>query len=111
MQEKDRPLMRLKEKITKENLWIYILTLLKKRPLYGYEIRKLIREEFDFAPAMVTSYVVLYKLQKDGYVTSEWQKNPIGRPQRKYYKITPKGLKLIEEAKKYLTDLFEKLFG
>ena len=52
-------LERLKEKLTKENLWLYILTLLKGGPLYAYEIRSKISKSFSFEPAMITIYVVL----------------------------------------------------
>jgi len=63
------PMERLKEKITKEVLWMYILRLLKDRPMYAYELKNKIRESFGFEPATVSSYVVLYKLEHDGYVT------------------------------------------
>jgi len=108
--EKHPPLQRLKQKLTKENLWLYILSLLREREMYGYEIRKYIKERFGFSSAVVTAYVVLYKLQVEGYVETKWQKSPIGRPDRKYYSITEKGIELLNMAKKYLAELFEKLF-
>lgn len=58
---------------------------------------------------MVTSYTVLYRLQRDGYLTTEWEEQR-GKPARKYYKITEKGQKLYKEAERYLADLSKKLF-
>jgi DNA-binding PadR family transcriptional regulator len=59
---------RLVRKLTQENLWLYILTLLRQGPVYGYEIRRLIEERFGFKPGEVTSYVVLYRLEKAGLI-------------------------------------------
>jgi len=59
---------RLVRKLTHENLWIYILTLLKDGPLYGYEVRRMIEERFGFRPGQVTSYIVLYRLEKAWYI-------------------------------------------
>jgi PadR family transcriptional regulator PadR len=105
------PIERLKNKITKEVLWIYILRLLEDRPMYAYELKKRIREAFDFEPATVSSYVVLYKLEKDGYVTAEWQESEAGKPARKYYKLTPKGEELLREGLAFLEETVKKLKG
>ena len=35
---------RLVRKLTVENLWLYVLSLLKEGPLYGYEVVKRIEE-------------------------------------------------------------------
>jgi len=52
---------------------------------------------------------VLYKLEHGGYVTSEWQESGTGRPSRKYYKLTDKGEKLLEEGIKFMEELLKKL--
>ena len=103
------PMDRLKEKLTKEVLWIYILSLLKERPMYAYELKSRIREKFGFEPATVSSYVVLYKLEKDGYVTSRWQESETGKPSRKYYELTEKGKKLLDEGISFIENILEKL--
>ncbi len=105
------PMERLKDKLTKEVLWIYILDLLKERPMYAYELKERIRDRFGFEPATVSSYVVLYKLEKEGYVTAEWQESETGKPSRKYYKLTEKGRKLFEEGLEFLRNTIEKLEG
>ena len=49
------PIERLRNKITKEVLWLYILRLLEERPMYAYELKERIKEAFDFEPATVSS--------------------------------------------------------
>ena len=105
------PMERLRNKITKEVLWLYILRLLKERPMYAYELKERIREAFNFEPATVSSYVVLYKLEREGYVTAEWQESQSGKPSRKYYKLTPEGEKLLEDGIAFLEDMVSKLKG
>ena len=105
------PMERLRNKITKEVLWLYILRLLKERPMYAYELKERIKEAFEFEPATVSSYVVLYKLEKEGYVTAEWQESQTGKPSRKYYKLTPKGEKLLEDGIAFLEGMVSKLKG
>jgi PadR family transcriptional regulator PadR len=100
---------RLERKTTKEVLWPYILRLLQERPMYGYELRQEVNKRFGWKPPMVTSYTVLYRLQRDGYLTIEW-KEQRGKPARKYYKITKKGQEILNQAEEYLSDLYKKLF-
>ncbi|AMM54803.1 PadR family transcriptional regulator [Pyrococcus kukulkanii] len=102
-------LLRLKDKLTKEMLWIYILKLLKERPMYAYEIRGQLKRRFGFEPATVSSYVVLYKLEEAGYVTSEWHEGESGKPSRKYYQLTEKGEKLFEDGIKIIENVLEML--
>jgi len=97
------PLKRLKQKTTKENLWLYILTLLKEKPRYAYELKKEIKDRFNFSVGRITSYMVLYKLEKKGYVSAKWESGK-KRP-RKYYTITAKGGEILKEGKQYLKEL------
>jgi DNA-binding PadR family transcriptional regulator len=105
------PLERLKSKMTKEVMWLYILRLLLERPMYAYEIKKHIKQRFEWDAATVTSYVVFYRLKKEGYVATEWVESKEGRPNRKYYAITAKGKKLFREGREYLESMMESLFG
>jgi len=101
---------RLVNNLTREILWIYILSLLRERPLYGYEIRKEIQRRFGFKPGQVTSYRVLYSLKRDGYIVMKTQENSDRGPARKYYEITGKGEELIGKAAEFLRELQGKLF-
>ncbi len=101
---------RLVGKLTVENLWLYILRLLKEKPLYGYEIRKRIQERFDFSPAVITVYVVLYKLQREGLVKKVSVKGD-NSAQRKYYSITDEGSEMLEAGKKFFESTFQRVFS
>lgn len=104
------PIQRLIRKLTVENLWIYVLSLLKDGPKYGYEIREEIQRRFGFKPGQVTSYMVLYMLEQDGYIESAGTMRSLMGPKRKYYKITEKGVTLLREAESFLSRIYKSLF-
>ncbi len=97
------PVERLKEKVLKENLWIFIFRLLREKEDYAYELRKRVKREFGFWAGNVTGYKVLYLLERDDYVESYIK----GR--RKYYKLTGKGLKQLNKAKTFLKKVYTSL--
>jgi DNA-binding PadR family transcriptional regulator len=103
-------LERFQRKLTTENLWIYVLSLLKEKPRYGYEIRSCIKRRFGFNPGKVTSYLVLYRLVQEGYVTLKENREHSLGPKRKYYAITENGKKLLAQAEAFLEELKGKLF-
>lgn len=97
------PFERLKKLNTKENLWLYILLLLKEKPRYGWEIPKIIEEKFHFRPGRITPYRVFYRLEKDGFVKSEFEER------KRIYKITKKGLLELEKAKNFYREILKEL--
>jgi DNA-binding PadR family transcriptional regulator len=101
--EESRPMQRLKRTLTKGNLWLYILSELKKGRVYAYGLSKDIEKTFGWSHGLITSYVVLYKLEKEGLISSEFE----GR--RKYYRITRKGAGELGKAKRYLSQLSRRL--
>jgi DNA-binding PadR family transcriptional regulator len=110
MDPKEPALNRLQTKLTRETLWIYILRLLQDEPMYGYEIRKHIKNRFSFDPATITAYVVLYKMRREGLVDVKVAKSPNGRPDRKYYHITAKGNQQMRQAKALVDKIYTKVF-
>jgi DNA-binding PadR family transcriptional regulator len=98
------PSERFEKSITKDNLWLYILMLLKKKELYPYEIRKTIKEQFGFSPGNVTAYIVLKKLRVGGYV-SVLKRDQGKGPERTFYKITEKGEAELRKGK----GIYEKI--
>lgn len=102
------PSNRLLDSITRDNLWFYILSLLVKKKMYPYEIRREVNKEFGFNSGFVTAYVVLYKLEKDGYVKSG-EKMKMGGPERKYYKITSKGKEELKKGKILIRKLLKDI--
>src|SRR3989338_2840127 len=93
-----RPLDRLKKSVTQDNLWLYILKILKEeKTMHPYEINKKIQKKFGFRPGNVTAYLVLKRLELDGYVKKSKSTKSLG-PQRNNYMITEKGLKELKAA-------------
>ncbi len=90
---------RLKDKVQKENLWFFILVLLSSEERYGFELRRLMNEEFGFWSGNVTAYRVLYDLEKSRLVKAEL------RNRRKYYRITELGRAELKEAREFLRRL------
>lgn len=101
---------RLKRKLTKENLWIYILRLLLDGPMYGYELRRQIEKRYGFKPNRVTCYVVLYSLKREGFIEERGETASKLGPPRTYYSITKKGRDLLQKAKTYIKEFEEKIF-
>ena len=69
-----------------------VLSILAEDESYGYAILKRVRElsggEFEWTDGML--YPLLHRLDRLGYVTTEWRMPPEGR-RRKYYVITDDG--------------------
>mgnify|MGYP001454604332 FL=1 len=97
------PINHLEKANTTDNLWIYILTLLEERPLYGWEIPQLIEKKFGFRPGKITPYRVLYRLEQDKFVRSKMT----GR--RRIYEIADKGKNELNKAKLFYGEILKKL--
>lgn len=97
------PIKRLRRLLTSENLWLYVLSLLRKKRLYAYEIDKQIESEFSFRPNKIMIYIVLYRLEDEKLISSEFEKR------RKYYMITDKGRETLAQARTYFKTLSSKL--
>lgn len=69
-------------------LELCVLSLLRKRDCYGYEISEFLSGHIDIADGTV--YPLLRKLKADGLVTTYLQEES-GGPPRKYYKLTQLG--------------------
>lgn len=65
-----------------------MLSLLRGRDRYGYEISEYLSQHIDIADGTV--YPLLRKLKADGLVTTYLQEES-GGPPRKYYKLTQLG--------------------
>jgi PadR family transcriptional regulator, regulatory protein PadR len=101
------PMERLKNKLTVECLWPYILSLMRDEAVYAYEIQDKLREKYDFEVGNVTSYMVLYKLEASNLVKTEWRN--VDNRQRKYYSLTPEGHKSLNDAINTFQNITEQL--
>lgn len=95
-----------------------ILSLLKQKDSYGYEINQHITEISDqnFSLTEATMYTTLKRLEKNEYITSYWQDGI--NTKRKYYAITKEGqayllehLKSWNDAKKIINKFLEEKNG
>ena len=87
-----------------------LLGLLSQQPMYGYQIIKELERRsagyFKFKEG--TLYPALHRLEKSGLTTGEWQSLPSGR-QRKYYRITDKGLRILAENRSEWRNFLEAM--
>ena len=97
------PFERLLKSNTKENLWIYILSTLKDKPNYAWELPALIEKEFGFRPGNITPYRVLYRLESQGFVESTLD------DRRRMYKITKLGIKELEKIREFYQNVIKKI--
>lgn len=74
-----------------------VLMILKRQESYGYELIQHLKEKsgghLDVAEG--TLYPVLKKMEAKEWIEAEWKKADNGR-ERKYYKITNKGMKELD---------------
>jgi PadR family transcriptional regulator len=75
-----------------------VLRLLHERPMYGYEIIKVVNERTNgaFEWKEGTLYPCLHRLESAGLIKSKWEQAPSGK-QRKYYSLSRKGTALLKE--------------
>ena len=99
------PSERLKKSNTAENLWIYVLALLKDKSAYGWEIPDLVEKKFGFRPGKITPYRVLYRLESEKFVASGVKNR------RRIYSICPKGIRELNEAREFLLKIAAQING
>lgn len=102
-----KALRRFVDKLTKENLWIYVLRLLQEGPKHDSEIRDMMNKRFGFEPTGVTSHTILYKMTRDGLVE---EKKGKGKSEGRHYTITSDGERAMQSAKVILTNLIKNAF-
>jgi len=76
-----------------------ILTMLREGPLHGYQLAREIerRSEGYFDCKEGTLYPALHKLEREGFLQSEWRQAGEQR-RRKYYVLTPAGARYLDAA-------------
>ena len=84
---------------------LLVLSLLSAGDKYGYEMIAELEANSDhtFTLKEGTLYPILHTLEKSGAVRSYEKEAPTGRT-RKYYHVTKKGLRLLDEKKEEWTE-------
>ena len=85
-----------------------ILKLLAERPMYGYEIIRVVLERtggaFEWKEG--TLYPWLHRLEQDGLIESSWNFSDSGKP-RKYYALSKRGEAVCSERIRETRDFCE----
>lgn len=105
----------MNSELLKGHLPVLVLSVLARQPMHGYAVCQTISELAGDALQLGegTIYPLLYRLERQGYVKSEWQRRE-GEKDRKVYSITKAGQKSIEAHTiewKQLLRLYHGLLG
>jgi DNA-binding PadR family transcriptional regulator len=84
---------------------LVILKLLSEQPSYGYQLIKTMEERLagGYTPSAGVIYPTLTMLEEEGLATSTLENN------KKVYSVTPEGKQHLEENKRRIEALFERL--
>ncbi len=76
-----------------------VLKLLEQEKKYGYQLINEMSEKSKnvFQLKEGTLYPILYRLEEEGFVISQWSEPEGKQVARKYYKITKEGKKALQE--------------
>jgi len=87
------------------DLKLVILKLLSEQPSYGYQLIKTMEERLagGYSPSAGVIYPTLTLLEEEGLAASTVENN------KKVYSVTPEGTKFLEENKRRVEGLFERL--
>ncbi|UTY38388.1 PadR family transcriptional regulator [Allocoprobacillus halotolerans] len=93
---------RYERQLKKGILEILVLQLLSKEKMYGYQMILCMKEKSHgmFEMKEGTLYPILYRLEEDECVQSQWSPPQNKEVSRKYYCITEKGLTQLDVLKK-----------
>jgi PadR family transcriptional regulator PadR len=87
---------KFKETVVRAILPHIILNMVSQEPIHGYAVIVGVRRVYSVYLGPSTIYPCLLRLEKDGYVQSEWSMQG-GRP-RKVYSLTAKGRAFLEQT-------------
>ena len=90
--------MKIAQDLVKGTVVPVVLKLLSEQEMYGYEIIKVVNQRTNNALEWKegTLYPWLHRLETEGLIESHWVEGDTGR-QRKYYRITRRGLAVLKE--------------
>ncbi len=87
---------------------LHILYHANKEPIYGQEFQNELKRH-GYSVSFGTLYPIFHKLYRSGYL--KLKKANVNGKIRKYYSITKKGIKILEESKLKIKELFDELFS
>ncbi|MGN0530713.1 MAG: PadR family transcriptional regulator [Eubacterium sp.] len=89
--------MKFSKELSTGTIPTMILSVLKSEDMYGYKITKTLSQRSDnvFNLKEGTLYPILHSMEKEGILESYWDTSSARK--KKYYHITKKGVKLLDE--------------
>ncbi|KXY40033.1 DNA-binding protein [Bacillus cereus] len=73
---------------------VAILSLISKKPMYGYEITSCLKKSTTFQIPNGSIYPILNRITENNWAVSYWEESKDG-PKRKYYFITNEGREIL----------------
>jgi len=98
-----KPIERFKKTNTEDNLWMYLLSLAKDREVISADASRLVFEQFGFLPGRILAATVLFRLQRQGFVSAEKYQG------KKAFKTTKAGLEQLGLMKQFSQVLIDKI--
>ncbi len=97
-----------REQLRRGGLDLAILLSLQPAPRYGLEIIRHLEESTDLVVTEGTIYPILARLTGEGMLAAEWVADQGPHP-RKYYRLTDKGGRTLEEMLAHWSDFTRKI--
>ncbi len=83
----------MNQQLKKGVIELVILKLVSNKEMYGYEINQFINEYITFKESSI--YIILSRLESNGYLSVRKDKSPINNKIVKYFNITDDGIKYL----------------
>lgn len=99
--------MSLRSQILKGILEGCILSIISRRPVYGYELAETLKR-YGLVVSEGSIYPALMRLSKEGLIQGTMRKSPSG-PDRKYYTLTEKGKEALASFKRDWRDVMRSV--
>lgn len=102
---------RQEQQMKKGVLEILVLKLLQSEQKYGYQLLTELSDKSQgmFSVKQGTLYPILYRLEDDGFVQSDWSQPKGKEVSRKYYTITTAGKQELDNLYQLWTSFSEKV--
>ncbi|MFC0187222.1 PadR family transcriptional regulator [Fictibacillus aquaticus] len=85
-----------------------ILSLVRDRAMYGYEISSALKDSPVFSISEGAIYPILKRMTEKEWIEFYWEDSFEG-PRRKYYQITKEGSLILEDRIKKYKDIYDAL--
>src|SRR5678809_177211 len=89
---------------------LMILSLVEHEPRHGYDLSRLIdaRSRGVLRMHVASLYPLLYRLEARGWISGRWVEKS-GQRRRRYYRLTPKGKRILEAQRRTWSEFVEAM--